>query len=113
AVRLGADVRQDVGAEKDACQAVVIRRRYRIEFVVVTAGAGHGQAQEGPADHVHLVVGDVGEQLLLVRVAAAPVADGQQAGGDDAVRVDAARFGGGQPVAGELLEDEAVVGQVA
>src|SRR5262249_4136042 len=110
AVGLGADVGQDVGAEEDARQGVVVFGGDGVELVVVTASAGDGQAQEGPADHVNLVIDNVGEQLFLVGVAAAPVADGQQAGGDDAVGVDGPLLLCRQQIAGDLVEDELVVG---
>ena len=80
AVRLGPDVRQDVAAEEDAGESVVVRRGDRVELVIVAAGARQRQAQKRAADHVDLIVRDVGEQLLLVRVAAAPVAEREQPG---------------------------------
>ena len=52
--------------------------------MIVAAGAGQGQADECAADDVDLVVGDVRQQLFLVGVAAAPVADRQQARGHEA-----------------------------
>src|SRR5205814_141208 len=74
--------------------------------------AGEGDAEEGFAGDVDGVVGDVGEDFAFVGVAVAPVADCIHAGGDDGVGVD---FGGrfsGQEVAGDLLFDKFVVGQV-
>jgi hypothetical protein len=50
--------------------------------VVVAAGAGDGEAEEGAGGEVDLVVGDVGEELFFIGVAAAPVADGVDGGCD-------------------------------
>ena len=67
-VPLGHDlvVLHRLGAFEDAGQRVVVRRRDRVELVVVAAGAAERQPQEGPADGVDLLVDDV--HLHLHRV---------------------------------------------
>src|SRR5207249_8302430 len=98
-------------AEEDARQSVVVLGRDRIKLVVVTARAGQRQAEEGPPDHVDLVVGDVRQQLFLVGVAPAPVADRQHARGDDTGNVNLVWVRGRNQVAGDLMNDELVIGQ--
>ena len=103
-------------AEEDAGEAVIILGRDRVELVVVAAGARHGQAHDGTADDVELIVGDVGEDLVLVGVSVTPVADGEHRGGDRAGPVEAGgafgRVSRREEVARDLIADELVVGHV-
>ena len=77
AIRLGADVREDVRRKEDAGEPVIVRRADRIELVIMTPGAGDRQAEKRLANDIDLVIRNVGEQFLLVRVAAAPVAESE------------------------------------
>ena len=63
-------------AHQDAGQRVIIGRRYRIELVVVAAGAAERQAHERLADGVDLLVHHVHAQFWLVSL-------GQHLGPDD------------------------------
>ena len=54
--------------------------------MVVAARTSNRQAHDGSADHVDLIVHDVGQKFFFVGVAPAPVADGQHAGRDDFVK---------------------------
>ena len=99
----GHRARDQPGAEEDARQGVVVLGGDRVELVIVAAGAGDREAEEGPADDVDLVVDVVGDHLLLVHVAGHEVGDGQQAGGDEPVRVDPAGMRRRQQVAGDLV----------
>jgi hypothetical protein len=60
----------------------------------------------------NLIVDDVGHHLFLVGVPAGPVADHVHRRRDQAVDVRLRAVGGRQRVAGELVNDELVVGQV-
>src|SRR5207244_1411718 len=73
------ELRQDMGAEEYARQSVVILLSDRIELVVVAARACDGESEKRPADSVYIVIRDVGENLLFVRVAIAPIPDRQKA----------------------------------
>ena len=80
-------------------QGVVILNRNRVELMVVTAGARHGESEEGLGARVDTFVDDV------VRVVEA-LTDGEEAecGETRIVRGDA-----GDAVGSELLDDELVV----
>ena len=54
------NVLRDAGAVHDSGKGVVIRGRNGVELVIVAARACHGQAQEGLAENVDLVVHLVG-----------------------------------------------------
>jgi hypothetical protein len=112
AAALGADVGEDVRGIEDPGEAVVVLRGDGVELMVVAARARNGQAHEGAAGEVDLVVDNVADEFFLVRVAAAPFADHVDAGGDDAVLVEGAAVARGNQVTGDLFLDEAVVGQV-
>ena len=103
---------QNMAAEENAGKRIVIFRGNRIELVIMTACTGHGQAEKSPADDINLVVGDIGQQFLFIGVAAAPVADGQHAGGDNTGDMDAARFFRRDQVAGDLINNELIIGQI-
>ena len=87
------------GRGEDAVQGIVILNRNRVELMVVTAGAGHRESEEGLGARVDAFVDDV------VRVVEA-LADGKEAerGETRIVRGDA-----GDAVGSELLDDELVV----
>ncbi len=109
---LGRELIEDVAAEKDAGEAVVIRRGDGVELVIVAAGAGQGEAEEGAAGDIDLVVHDVGVRLFLVGVAVAPVADRVHAGGDELVGIEGRARLLQQQIAGDLLLDELIVRKV-
>ena len=98
-------VRLDVAEEGG--QPVIVFLRNRVEHVVVTAGTAHRQPQEGGARRAdHLVDFVPSGRRLVVRLVV-PNSQSIKAGGDD-------RFGRRlvELVAGQLLDDEAVVGLV-
>ncbi len=108
---LRAGAGEDRAAEKDARQTVVFCRGEGVEFMVVAPCTGHGYAEQGAGDDVHLVVDNVADHFLLVGIALGPVSDGEHAGGDEAVAVKGA-FLGGEEVPGDLVADEFIVGHV-
>ena len=90
---------------KDAVEGIVILGRNGVEFVVVAAGAGDGEAEEGFGGDVDAVVNDV------VGIAVELVAQGEEAHGSE----DAAVAGGfflGEGFAAEVLENELVGGEL-
>ena len=101
-----------MAAEKDARQRVIVFGGNGIEFVVVAAGAGDGQAEKTARDHVDLVIDHVREHFFFVSLALFPAADGQHGRGNDAFGIDAARHGGGEQVSSDLHDDELVEGEV-
>ena len=103
----------NVAAEEDAGQTVIVGRRDRIEFVIVAAGASQRQPQQRPADDIDLIVNDVGHHLFFVGVAGSPFADRQHPRGDDTLDVDLRLVLCRQQIAGKLLDDEPVVRHVA
>ena len=90
-------------------ELVVLFLRQWIELVVVALGAGDGEAEERLADGVHPVVHGIHAELFRID-SSFLVQHGiaKKSGGDDLVlgRV-------WQQVAGDLLADELVVGQIA
>ena len=89
-------------AGEDAVERVVVVGRDRVELVVVAAGAGDREAEQAAGHDVDPVVEDV---LLVVEE---PPADRQEAERRERPRVVAAR----QAIGGDLLGDEAIVGDV-
>src|SRR5579885_2644567 len=89
-------------AGEHAVQCVVVPHRNRVELVVVAAGAADRQAEQAAADHVDAVVDDV---VGVVHEAPAQRQEAQR--GQRAPVLPQ-----GQPVGGELLDEELVVGQV-
>src|SRR5262249_34322084 len=87
AVSLGTRVLQYVRAEENAGKTVIVFGRNRVELVIMAAGASERQSEERPADHIDLIVGDIVQQFLFLCIAAAPVANGEHAGRDDAVGI--------------------------
>ena len=97
-----------------AGQGVVVLRGDRVELVVVAAGAGDGQAQEGLGEDVDLVVDAVRLVLADVDRRMRPLAEEEEAGAEDRLvealgRVPARPV---EQVAGDVLDDELVVGHV-
>ena len=90
-------------------ELVILFLRQRVELVIVALGALDGQAEDALADGVHAVEHGVHAELL--RIDAALFVNhriAQIAGGDDLIL-----RGVGQQIAGQLLHDETVIGQVA
>ncbi len=52
-------IRQIFRARKDAVERVEIRRRNRVEFVIVTARASHGQSHQSATDNIDPVIDDL------------------------------------------------------
>jgi len=96
-----------LGAVEDAGQRVIVALRDRVELVVVAAGTAQGQAKEGPADLVDLLVDDVDAKLGLVGLDNREVAQDEKAGRHQAVTTFFGR-GRRKEVAGELLADKGV-----
>ena len=90
------------GGGEDAVERVVIARGDRIEFVIVAAGAGDGEAEEAARDDVDAVVDDV------VLVAEEAAAEGEKAHGGEGGFVFAER----ELVGGELFDEKLVEGQI-
>ena len=106
--RVDGDVRLVVVVEEGE-HAVILLLRQRIVLVVVALGALDGQAEDALADGVHAVEHRLHAELL--RIDAAFLVDhrvAEKAGGHDLVLRRA-----GQQVAGDLVDDELIVGQVA
>ena len=101
------DVIGGAGIGEEGLQAVIIRLADRVVLVVVTAGAGDGEAEE----HCGRGIGDVIENFLAALHQVASVAFVRvmpvEGGGDPRIRVVGKKF-----IAGDLVLDEAVVGFV-
>ncbi len=102
-----------LGAAEDAGQRVVVGRADSIELVVVTPCAGERQPEQRTAGHVDLIVDDIEPRLLLIGFGQCLRPDHQIAGRDDPPRVGLDRVGRRQQIAGELLDEELVVRQIA
>ena len=87
--------------------AVVVLEAYRVELVVMAAGATHRHAEESPADLDELGIDVIGLHLGLVGIHDLEVADHQEARGDE-LGGTLLRRGGRHQVAGKLLLDEEV-----
>ena len=86
---------------ENAVQRVVVTGRDRVVLVVVTAGAGHGETEHAPGDHVDTVVDDVGS------VAEKPPAEREKSH-----RCEVFRLVGGGLVGGQLQPQETIVRHV-
>lgn len=98
-----------LGASEHPSETVVILQTDWVEFVVVTADAAEGHAEESGADFVHLTVDEIVFHLALIDGVDVDVTEHDEACCD---KVLAALFWrvGGEQVAGELFADELVVG---
>ncbi len=92
---------------EERLEAVVVRLWDGVEFVVVAAGAAERHAEEGQSRRVGDVVEDFLTALLQVGGVVFVGPQAEKPGGDHGIRL--VRF---QLVAGQLLADESVVGQV-
>ena len=90
------------GGGEDTVEGVVVTRGDRVEFVIVTAGAGDGEAEDTAGHDVDAVVDDV---VLITEEAAA---EGEETHRGECGFVVAER----ELVGGELLMNEAVEGEV-
>ena len=106
-------VLERLGAAKDPRQGVVVGRANRVKLVVVAAGTGEREAEEGPAGDIDLVVDDVEPRLLLVGLGERLRADHQEACGNRPCGIGGGVAAGGEEIAGELFDEEAVVGEIA
>ena len=102
-----------LGAAKDPRQGVVVGRANRVKLVVVAAGTGEREAEEGPAGDIDLVIDDVEPRLLLVGLGERLRADHQEACGNRPCGIGGGVAGAGEEIAGELFDEEAVVGEIA
>ena len=93
------------GAGENARQRVVIGCRDRVVLVVVAAGAGDRKPQEAAGQRVDAV----GVLVVFLGVAVVDRPTGEKAQGRQAIKT----IGPVEQVAGDLLEDEPVVGHVA
>ena len=104
----------EIGAVQHPGQGVVVAGGDGVELVVVAAGAGHRQAQEGLGEHVDLVVDLVGPGLDRVDGSVEAFAQPEKTGADRRFPVDPVRpqtlFR--QQVSGHVLANEAVIGNV-
>src|SRR5262249_7909757 len=111
------NVRLDIGkllrAGEDGSQAVVVPGGDRVELVVVTAGAGDGEAEDAPRHDIDLLVDDVIKHFYLILFGDELWAKRQESGGDHAPFVDRLFRGRRQEIAGDLLAHEGVIGDVA
>src|SRR5262249_39543691 len=73
----------DNGCSEEAELRVIILRGDGVELVIVTAGAGHGQAEERLGQHIDLVVEAVGLILANVHRRMHFFAEEPEAGGED------------------------------
>ena len=102
------------GTGEEPGQGVIIPGRDRVELVVVAAGTTDGQAEEGLAQDVHLIVDPRGAILAEVDGRMRPLVEPEKARSQDRL-VRAGRWIAswvGEEVAGHLLDDKLVVGQV-
>src|SRR5262249_2468168 len=90
-------------AKKDARQPVVILGGYRVEFVVMAAGARQAESQERAANDINLIVDVVGDHQILVHGARDEVCNRQHARGNQAVFVDSTGTSWRQQIAGDLV----------
>ena len=114
---LGAAIRPVAAIDtgEDRLQAIIVRLRYRVELMIVTASAVGGQADEGrdrAGDHV-VAVEQPGLELVDGSFTQLDVADEiPGAGGDEPGCDHSGRVARGEYVAGQLLANEATVGEV-
>ena len=99
------EIERIAAARENAVERVVVGGGDGVEFVVVAARAGEGEAEHAASDGVDAVVED---ELRCLEVALETAADGQES--------ERAQIGfllGGQTVGGDLFEDETVERAVA
>ena len=98
----------------DTGHAVVVGGGDGIEFVIVAAGAGDGEAEEGFADDVELVVDGVRFGFDGVGGAVEDFAEPEEVGAEGGFEFGAVlgEAGVGEKVAGDVFADEGVVGDV-
>ncbi len=102
-----------VGGGDEPAQGVVVALRDGVELVVVAAGAGNGQAEEGFRKDVHLVVEAFAFVLADVDGAVGFLSQEGPSGGEDGfVRTGVGVQAGREKIAGDVFGDETVVGQV-
>ena len=93
------------GAGENACQGVVIGLRNRIELVIVAAGTTDRQSQQGPRDHIDLLV-----DVVHLKADREPLIDVLHAErkktGRDPLAVGSVVVRRGQQVARDLFADE-------
>ena len=89
-------------------ERVVVALGDRVELVVVAAGAGDRQPEEGARGRLDLLVDHVQDELPAVLGVVGLAAEGEEAGRDDLLGPLAVVLGREQ-VAGDLLADELVV----
>ena len=75
--------RAGLRAAEDAGERVVIALGDRVHLVVVAAGAGDRQAEEGARGRLDLLVDDVQDELPAVLGVVGLAAEGEEAGRDD------------------------------
>ncbi len=100
--------RAGLGAAEDARERVVVALGDRVDLVVVAAGAGDRQPEEGARGRLDLLVDHVQDELPAVLGVVGLAAEGEEPGRDDLVGPLAVVVGR-QQVAGDLLADELVV----
>ena len=98
------------GAGEEAVEGVIVARGDRVVLVVVAAGASQREAEHDLAGRVQRVLDDLVDILELPR--AEPLGLGDEPGRDHPAGVVVGRPVGGQDVAGELLVEEPVIGDV-
>ena len=89
-------------AIEHAVERVVVRRRDRVEFVIVTPGAGDCEPHDSPAGHIDSVVVD---KRRVVQKASADIQETE--GGERAFILSEV-----ESIRRQLLNDELIVGQV-
>ena len=100
--------RAGLRAAEDAGEGVVVALGDRVHLVVVAAGAGDREPEEGARGRLDLLVDDVQHELPAVLGVVGLAAEGEEAGRDELIGPLAVVLGG-QQVAGDLLADELVV----
>ena len=97
--------------DEDPGHRVVVVVGKRIELVIVAPRATDGLCQEGLAEHVELLVHEIDQHLLLVRLGEDLRAEREEAGRDDVVDRLLPVLRLLEEIAGQLLPDEVVVGK--
>ena len=97
------------GATEDAGEGVVIGGGDGIELMVMAAGAGGGEAEEGPGGEIDLVIDEIHFELETIFFVETFGAEGEEAGGDSEF-VAMGGGSGGEEITGELFADELIVG---
>src|SRR5262249_17732299 len=99
---------------EEAGQGVVIAAGDRVELVIVTAGAGYGQAEEGLGHHVDLIVDAADLFLTNVHRRMDALAQVEEPGREDRLveSLDGVPARVIEQITGEVLDQESVVGEV-